>query len=111
MRELFEIIVMDIIGGETCKTGGTASDSFNEDGDSNSRKTPDDSMYRDIKSEVNHSSRVEDQATTSHQLQHPNQQHQQFRFSNVLDSLPHHLSPPSINDLEMRMVVGDYQSL
>ncbi|GFU59337.1 uncharacterized protein TNCV_4198561 [Trichonephila clavipes] len=103
----------DIIGGETCKVGGAASDSFNEDGDSNSRKSPDDSLYRvDVKSEANHSSRAEDQATTSHQLQqHPNQQHQQFRFSNVLDSLPHHLSSPSMNDLEMRMVVGEYQSL
>ncbi|GFQ88692.1 homeobox protein six1a [Trichonephila clavata] len=103
----------DIIGGETCKAGGAASDSFNEDGDSNSRKSPDDSLYRvDVKSEANHSSRAEDQATTSHQLQqHPNQQHQQFRFSNVLDSLPHHLSSPTMNDLEMRMVVGEYQSL
>ncbi|XP_055945445.1 homeobox protein six1-like [Argiope bruennichi] len=103
----------DIMGGEACKTGGTASDSFNEDGDSNSRKSPDDSLYRiDVKTEANHSSRAEDQATTSHQLQqHPNQQHQQFRFSNVLDSLPHHLGSPTMNDLEMRMVVGDYQSL
>ncbi|KFM62344.1 Homeobox protein SIX1, partial [Stegodyphus mimosarum] len=102
----------DILGGERCKGSGMGSgDSSNEDGDSNSRKSPDDSLYPlDIKSESHHSSRIEDQATTSHHQQLPGQQQQQFRFSNVLDAMPHHISSSAMSDLELRMV-ADYQSL
>ena len=102
----------DILGGDRCKSGGLGSgDSSNEDGDSNSRKSPDDSLYRlDIKSE---SHLPNEQPTTSHHHQQqlpPQQQPQQqlFRFS--IDTMPHQLSPSSMSDLELRMV-ADYQSL
>ncbi|XP_054710481.1 homeobox protein SIX1-like [Uloborus diversus] len=100
----------DIIGGDRCKSNGLGSgDSSNDDADSNSRKSLDDSLYQlDIKAE-GHPSRMEDQPTTSHHQQQPNSQ-QQFRFANVLDSLPHHINQSSMSDLELRMV-ADYQSL
>nr|CEH19761.1 Cs-six1 b [Cupiennius salei] len=99
----------DALSGDRCKSGGLGSgDSSNEDGDSNSRKSPDDSLYRlDVKSEA---LLAAEQPTTSHHQQPPPQQPQpqQFRFS--IDAMPHHLSPSNMSDLELRMV-ADYQSL
>ncbi|XP_015903690.1 homeobox protein six1 [Parasteatoda tepidariorum] len=101
----------DVVGGDQGKAGGTGSDSFNEDNDSNSRKSPDDSLYQlDIKPEGNHSSHLDDQPTTSQHQQ--NQLQQQFRFSTVLDSMQNHVNSSTINDLvELRLAVGEYQNL
>lgn len=92
---------------DRCKTGVLGSgDSSNEDGDSNSRKSPDDSLYRlDVKSEATHPL-VDQQPTTSQH--HPEQQ--PFRFSLDTTLSHHHLSPSNMSDLELRMA-ADYQSL
>lgn len=89
----------DILGNDRCKSEGLASgDSSNEEGDSNSRKSPDDSLYRlDVKAE---------QSLDSSQQPPPLQQQQSFRFSME----PHHQSLSNMSDLEMQML-ADYQSL